>query len=81
MLTQLYDFRQIAAAQEGVEPGAVDKPFRQPDHQPARSPVGEIEMQVEPALHEPLRIALEVAPFIVIGETRGRNPRPRRQRP
>ena len=38
-------------------------------------------MQVEPALHEPPRISLEVVPFIVIGETRGRDPRPRRQRP
>ena len=44
MLAQFDDFREVAAAPEGVEPGAAD---------------------------EPIRVALEVAPFVVIGEARG----------
>ncbi len=53
-LAQFDDFREVAAAPEGVEPGAAD---------------------------EPIRVALEVAPFVVIGEARGRDSRPRRQYP
>ena len=51
---QLDDFREVAAAPGGVEPGAAD---------------------------EPIRVALEVAPFVVIGEACGRDLRPRRQCP
>ena len=51
MLAQFDDFRQVAAAPGGVEPGAAD---------------------------EPIWGALEVAPFVVIGEARGRDLRPRR---
>ena len=36
-------------------------------------------MQVEPALHQLSGVALEIAPVIVIGETCGGDPRPRRQ--
>ena len=53
-LAQFDDFREVAAAPEGVEPRAAD---------------------------EPIRVALEVAPFVVIGEARGRDSRPRRQYP
>ena len=38
-------------------------------------------MQIEVAIHELFRIALEVAPFIMVREARGRDPRPRGQRP
>ena len=54
VLAQFDNFREVAAAPEGVEPGAAD---------------------------EPIRVALEVAPFVVIGEARGRDSRPRRQCP
>ena len=54
MLAQFDDFREVAAAPEGGEPGAAG---------------------------ERIRVDLEVAPFVVIGEARGRDSRPRRQCP
>src|SRR3546814_6286489 len=37
--------------------------LRQPHHQASRAPVREVEMEVEPLLHELAGVALEVAPF------------------
>src|SRR3546814_17078512 len=51
--------------------------LRQPHHQESRAPVREVEMEVEPLLHELAGVALEVAPFVVVGEAGCRDSRPR----
>ena len=56
-------------------------PRRQPDHQSARAPIRQIEVEVEPALHQFGWIGFEIAPFIRVRKARGRDPRPCRQIP
>jgi hypothetical protein len=65
----------IDLAEEGVEEAPIDQPLGQSNHQAARTPVREIEMEVEQALHEFGWIAFEVAPFIGVREAGGRDPR------
>ena len=72
------DVGQTGSAQEGIKMGTIDEAFWQPHHQPSHSPIGEIQMQVEPTLHQLPGITLEVVPFVVIGIAYGCEPRPRR---
>src|SRR6266478_5385750 len=53
----------------------VERLGRQPQHQPMRAPVGKIQECIKVLLHPCGGITLEVTPFIVIDEARGRDGR------
>jgi hypothetical protein len=52
----------------------IDKPRRQPHHQLVRSPSAEVEKHVEVPFHQPLRVAAEVAPLVVVDKCRPSDP-------
>src|SRR5262249_4735294 len=81
VLTRVLEFDALDLAEKSVKALPVEQPPRQTDHQTARTPVRQIEMEGEPALHERRRITLEIAPLIGVNEAGGRNPCPRRQCP
>ena len=58
---------------------AINQTRRPADHQATCAPIREIEMQVEPSLHQLGRIALEVAPLIRVRKSGGGDPGPGRQ--
>ena len=66
-----------------VLPGGlrIQHPARQPEHQPPRTPVRQVQERVEVPLHHRPRVALEVAPLVLVDEPRGRYLRPGRNRP
>jgi hypothetical protein len=49
---------------------------REPEHHSVRAPVGQVQVGVVVALHQPAGIAAEVAPVVLVRETRGGDPGP-----
>ncbi|WP_147263094.1 hypothetical protein [Geodermatophilus sp. TF02-6] len=61
--------------------GGAEHLDRQPERQPARPPVGEVEERVEVALDQPARIVLQVTPLVGVDEAGGRDQGSGRDRP
>ena len=81
VLAGLADSGNLDVVQQAIEPGPSNQALREADHQPPCPPVGQIEVQIEPALHHPSGTTLQRAPVIFVGKARGGNARPRRHRP
>ena len=59
----------------------VEESTREAEHQPARTPVRQVEERVEVAFHQLLRAATEIAVAVLIDEPGGGNIRAARQLP
>ena len=72
--------RVIDFADETIELRLIEQLLRETNHEPACAPVRQIEMQIEPALHELVGFPLEVSPFVMVRERGDRDLCPRRYR-
>ena len=81
VLARLKQLDLVDLAYESIDPRRINEPLGKPDHDPSRSPIGEIQMQVEPALHQLARLAVEIAKVVYVCESCGRYVRSRREPP